>query len=490
MTAPLKAFYSVDTVREIDRLAIEDCGVPGYTLMTRAGEAATTCLLQWQPQGRSAEVLCGAGNNGGDGYVVARLLRDSGWQVTVSTVIATDKLQGDAARAFDDWSQAGGETRPWAAQLYRADVYVDALLGSGLDRPVTGVFADAIRALNAMEAPVLALDLPSGLNGDTGEIMGVAVNADVTTTFVGRKAGAWLGQGPNVCGDVHFFDLDIDSSCYDGLPVVMQGIEPFDAEHQLPSRQTTANKGDLGHVLVVGGGPGMAGAAKLCGEAALRAGAGRVSVATHPDNATAMLAACPELMVHPVSNGDDLAAQLADKTVIAFGPGLGTEDWAQSLYATLANSALPAVWDADALNLLAGAPTSMPTRIITPHPGEAGRLLDLSAQDVQTDRLYALKALDSQFGGVTVLKGAGTLVTQPAEPPRICLAGNPGMATAGMGDVLTGVIAGLLAQGLDLDAAARLGVQLHAQAGDVAAQDGERGLIASDVIAAVRQQVQ
>jgi NAD(P)H-hydrate epimerase len=295
------------------------------------------------------------------------------------------------------------------------------------------------------------------------------------------KAGLFLGSGLDHCGQVTFSDLEIGADYGSGVPAAFTRMDDALLAAALPPRARGAHKGDFGHVLVVGGGPGMAGAARLCGEAALRIGAGRVSLATHPGHAALVSMARPELMSHGIASGGDLAALLEISDVVAFGPGLGQSDWAREVYASIASSGLPAVWDADALNLLAAAPKSVANRIITPHPGEAATLLANSTAEIQSDRPAALHALAGQYGGVAVLKGAGTLVSSNTEP-FLCTSGNPGMAAPGMGDVLTGVIAGLVAQGLSLSDAASVGVELHARAGDVAAIAGERGMLASDLV--------
>ncbi|MGI9248657.1 MAG: NAD(P)H-hydrate dehydratase, partial [Woeseiaceae bacterium] len=251
-------------------------------------------------------------------------------------------------------------------------------------------------------------------------------------------------------------------------------------------RRRTAHKGDFGHVLVIGGGNGMPGAVRLCGEAALRAGAGRVSVATAPSHAAILAATRPELMSHAIEDAADLGPLLEKADVIAFGPGLGRSGWAKGLFDVVAADSRPAVWDADALNLLAESPDDAEMRIITPHPGEAATLLGLSTTAIQSDRIAAVLALQKRYGGVAVLKGSGSLIAAGQDAPSISTAGNPGMAAAGMGDVLTGVIAALLGQGLSLEQAALAGVEAHARAGDIAALNGQRGLIASDLIAELR----
>ncbi len=482
--------YSVASVREIDRAAIEDHGIPGYTLMKRAGEAAVSAARIKFPDANRWQVICGSGNNGGDGYVVARLAARGGIVVSVLTLVDPDSLTGDAAKAYTDFAAEGGVLAMWAGELDGdAELLVDAVLGSGLERDVDGAFADAVSAINAHPARVHAMDIATGIHGDTGAVMGCAVKADLTTTFVGLKAGLFLGNGPNFCGEISFAGLDIGDEARSGVEALYRRVDDDLLARTLPPRARGAHKGDFGHVLVVGGGPGMPGAARLCGEAALRSGAGRVSIATHPENAALIAATRPELMSHGLSSARELKALLAKADVVAFGPGLGQTEWARKLYDVLVKDERPAVWDADALNLLAGSPGTAENRVITPHPGEAAKLLGIDTNEVQADRPAALRALSEQYGGVTVLKGAATLTCSDEDLPFVCTSGNPGMATAGMGDVLAGVIAALLAQGLSTATAATAGVEVHARAGDLAAVAGERGLIASDVISALRSVV-
>ncbi len=482
--------YSVAAVREIDRIAIEEQGVPGYTLMQRAAAAAVREARERYPQALCWQAICGAGNNGGDGYVVARLAILEGVSASVVTLVDPESLSGDAETAHDDFVAAGGTVTPWNGGLAEdADLLVDAMLGSGLERDVAGSFADAVNAANAHPAPIHALDIATGIDGDTGEVRGCAVKADVTTTFVGLKAGLFLGAGPDYCGTVTFSGLDIDAAAY-------RAVEPSYCrpgaallKRVLPPRQRSAHKGNFGHVVVLGGGPGMPGAALLCGEAALRTGAGRVSVATHPEHAAVLAAVRPELMSRGIRAPEDLAAILESADVVAFGPGLGRSPWARALFPIMAADRRPAVWDADALNLLAEKPATAANRIITPHPGEAATLTGTDSSAIQADRPAALRALAREYGGIVVLKGAGTLISGSSGIPAICTSGNPGMAAPGMGDVLTGVIAALLAQGLSPERAALAGVELHARAGDLAARKGQRGLMASDLIAALRELV-
>jgi len=487
MNTGLTDIYSVAAVREFDRTAIEDMGIPGYTLMSRAGTATVAEAREQYPDARRWQVVCGAGNNAGDGYVVARLAAAEGIAVAVIAIIDPGSLSGDAAKAYSDFAADGGECAPWSGELdAEADLLVDAMLGSGLMRDVGGDFAACVDAINGHGAPVLALDIPTGLHGDTGAVMGCAVEANLTVTFVGLKTGLFLNDGPDHCGAIVFADLDIPEDCRDEVAPEYRRVDDEQLWQALPRRRRAAHKGDFGHVLVIGGGAGMPGAVRLCGEAALRSGAGLVSIATDPEHASLMVASRPELMPHGIRGKADLEPLLERADVIAFGPGLGRSPWAAELVAALAADGRPAVWDADALNWLAESPATLDNRVITPHPGEAGRLLGSDTASVQSDRKAAVLAMQAKFGGVAVLKGSGSLVAASVDVPWLCTSGNPGMAAAGMGDVLTGIIAALIAQGLAIEDAAIVGVEVHARAGDRAAVAGERGLLASDLLAELR----
>lgn len=454
--------------------------------MTRAGAAAVREARQRYPDAARWQVICGAGNNGGDGYVVARLAALDGIVVSVLTLVDPDHLTGDAATAWGDFVAQGGVVTPWEGELdAQADLLVDGILGSGLERDVGGEFAAAVAAINEHSAPVLALDIPTGIHGDSGAVLGTAVLADMTVTFVGLKSGLFLGDAPAFCGIVRFAGLEIPDSYRDGIKPAYRRIDDSSLAAVLQPRGRGSHKGDFGHLLLVGGGEGMPGAIRLAAEAALRTGAGRVSVATHPSHAAMLVATRPELMSHAVASAEDLEPLLEKADVIAFGPGLGQSEWAKGLYRCVAAATQPSVWDADALNLLALAPESSGNRVITPHPGEAATLLGSSTVQVQADRPAALAALAEKYGGTAVLKGAGSLVSTDSVP-YLSTSGNPGMASPGMGDVLTGVIASLLGQGLGAEMAAAAGVEVHARAGDRAAVAGERGMLASDLMTELR----
>lgn len=490
MTAPSSFVYAAAQVRQLDRIAIEELGIPGYELMTRAGRAAFELARVRHPQARRWLVLCGAGNNAGDGYVVARLAHVAGLAPVVVALCDPRRLTGDAAAAFRDFERAGGAVSPFAGAVpAETDLVVDALLGTGLARPLEGAWLRAVEAANECGRPVVALDVPSGLDADTGRPLGAAVRADLTVTFVGRKQGLYLGDGPDYAGVVHFADLGIPPARLAHVPPRLRIFDASDRARALPRRLRTAHKGDFGHVLVVGGNRGMGGAVRLAGEAALRAGAGLVSVAARPENALAAVGARPELMCRGVDGPEGLAPLLERATVVAVGPGLGQDDWARGLFERVLAAPQPLVVDADALNLLAAAPRRRDDWVLTPHPGEAGRLLGRSSGAVQADRVAAVAGLGARYGGVALLKGRGTLIAREGELPYLIDAGNPGMASGGMGDVLTGLVAGLLAQSsaTELLLAAACAADLHARAADEAARDGERGLVAGDLFGPLRR---
>jgi ADP-dependent NAD(P)H-hydrate dehydratase / NAD(P)H-hydrate epimerase len=486
------AIYTAAQVRALDTFEIEKRRVPGFTLMTRAAEAALKLLRDRWPQAKRVAVVCGAGNNGGDGYVLARLAQAAGLEALVLAATPPDRLTGDARRAQEEWLAAGGHAHPFAAHaLSGSDLIVDGLLGIGLTRAPRPESLAVIRAINAARRPVLALDIPSGVDADTGAVHETAVRADITLSFVGFKSGLFLGAGPEYAGLVLLDDLGIVAPAQPQFTPLLRRIDEADIAVSLPRRPREAHKGTSGRVLVVGGGHGMPGALRLAGFAALRAGAGLVTVAGVPENLVAVTAAHPELIYLPTSSTASLEEPIRAADVLAIGPGLTQGEWAQRLWAqALAVTGITAVVDADALNLLATRPVKLPPDwIMTPHPGEAARLLGVQTADVQRDRLGAVRELVTRYGAVAVLKGAGTLVasaTGKGIETFICERGNPGMATAGMGDVLTGVIAGLRAQIPDSARAARLGVLVHALAGDSAAQGGQRGLVASDLLAELR----
>ncbi|MEX0451044.1 NAD(P)H-hydrate dehydratase [Spiribacter sp. 218] len=480
-----QALYTPEQVRELDRRAIEDHAIPGGVLMARAGRAAWRLIRQRFPDARRLLVLCGGGNNGGDGYVIARHAAEAGLAVTLCPFAESSALGGDARRAADQALTAISPT-PFTSQcLAETDLVVDALLGTGLDRPVSGPMADAIEAVNASPCPVVAVDVPSGLSARTGQVMGVAIGAALTPTFIGLKQGLFTGQAADCVGEVVFDDLHVPAAVYDGIQPPAQRLGPTALAGALPRRPRTAHKGAFGHVLVIGGDHGMGGAVRIAAEAAARSGAGLTSVATRAGHVPALIGARPELMVHGLEQPGDLSLLRSRADVLAVGPGLGQAEWGRAVFEAARDGDRPLVVDADGLNWLARAPERRDDWVLTPHPGEAARLLDTDVAAINRDRFAAVRAIADQYGGVAVLKGAGTLISD-GRGCDVCTEGNPGMASGGMGDALTGVIAGLLAQGLTPAAAASRGVVAHARAADRAAVDGERGLLAGDVLEALR----
>lgn len=481
--------YLASQVGELDRTAIERFGIPGETLMERAGRAAFRELRRRWPNARRLLVCCGGGNNGGDGYVVARLARQAGLQVRLLGLREPGALRGSAQWAARTWLEAGGEYEAYAPgtelDATRADVVVDAVLGTGLSREVGGSARELVEAINTTGTAVLAVDIPSGLSADSGRIMGTAVHADLTVTFIGLKRGLLTGDAPDCTGALRFDDLAVPAEVYGTSEPSARRVGRNELARLLPPRPRTAHKGRHGHVLVAGGGPGMPGAVRMAGEAALRTGAGLVSIATAPEHAGSVSMGRPELMCHGVGGRAALTALLERATVIAAGPGLGRSDWAREVFETVVAAPQPLVLDADGLNLLAARPHKRGRWVLTPHPGEAARLLESGVPDVQADRFAAAVELSRRYDAVVVLKGAGTVVAG-GERLAVAATGNPGMATGGMGDVLTGVVAGLLAQGLEPFDAARLGAFVHGAAADMAAVDGERGMAALDLMAPLR----
>lgn len=463
-------------------------GTPGFELMTRAGRALHDQVNDMLPAGGVVLLLCGPGNNGGDGYVLARLLLANGFKVRVMRIATSKPLIGDAARAEAEWREVGGKVEDFQGHLsQKTDLIVDALFGIGLERPVAHDFHRAIAAINHHPAPVLSVDIPSGIHSDTGLVMGAAVNADTTLTFLGLKLGLFIGDGGDVRGELLLDGLGGELEAGEFGDAIML-IPRRAASSILPKRCRSDHKGLFGHVAVVGGDEGMSGAVRMAGEAALRAGAGLVTVATHPAHAGNVNITRPELMSIAVHGPNELARALRRATVVAIGPGMVDSVWSWMCWEAIAASDCPKVVDAGALALLARFPGRVENRVLTPHPGEAAQLLDISTAEVQADRPGAAQALYERYGGVAVLKGAGTLVAG-AKGLALCDEGNPGMATGGMGDVLTGLIAGLIAQGLDINTAAELGVQIHARAGDLAAAPFPRGLLATDLMRYIRELV-
>lgn len=482
----MNELYDCAGVRALEAAAIARAGDDGWELMQQAGQAAWSALRRAWPRAVSVLVLAGPGNNGGDGYVLARLALQDGCRVQVLALADAGPGTALARRACADYLACGGVLLAYRGTLPAADVVVDALLGLGLSRPPEGELAGLIEQLNASGLPVLSIDQPSGLQADSGAVPGVAVRAALTVAMLLPTVGLYTGSGLDHAGRVELAALEHGLSLDGLVEPCARRVAAADLPALLPRRQRDWHKGRNGHVLVLGGNHGMGGAALLAAQACLRSGAGLVSVGTRQAHVPALLAACAEVMGFDAADPQLLDARLAAASVLALGPGLGSDDWARALYAQVLASSLPRVLDADALNLLAAAPQPLPGAVLTPHPGEAARLLGWTTRQVQADRPAALHALVQRYRCVVVLKGAGSLVGAPQALPWLVDAGNPGMAVGGMGDVLTGVIAALLGQGLGALDAARAGTLLHAAAGDSAAGPHPCGMMPSDLLPHLR----
>ncbi len=482
-----RTVYTTWQVRELDRIAIEDHGIGGYELMQRAGAACLHHLRDTWPDCQALCLYCGVGNNGGDGYVIARLAMEAGLAVTVTAVGDLAALTGDALTAYEDWVACQSH-HSLATPVEDADqsctVIVDAVLGTGLSRPVAAEWLRVIQEINRAGLPVMAVDIPSGLDSDTGMPKGAAVMADVTVCFIGLKQGLLTGKAGDYTGTLVFDDLQLPASVYTGISPVAERLSHSLLPRYLMTRKPSSHKGDYGHALIIGGREGLQGAVQMAAEACARTGAGLTTLVSHAGQPPR-----PEIMSCRSNDSSALQQAFGRASVVAIGPGLGTDEEARELFEQSVLLQKPLVVDADALRILASAPRKQTHWVLTPHPGEAARLLQTTAADIQQDRMRAIHAIQQQYGGVCVLKGSGTLVSDGGAV-SVCTGGNPGMASGGMGDVLTGVISGLLAQHFSLYDAARLGVYLHARAADMAAEEGGgRGLLAMDLLPAIRRLV-
>ena len=523
--------YTVKSVVELEQIAIKQFDIPAYELMLRAGQATFDLLLQRFSTTRNVLVLCGAGNNAGDGYVVARLARQAGLNVRVISLIDPESLKNEARQAYLAWSDACDESDQITEHdvtsapilIEECDVIIDALLGTGLQRPVSAQWSDLMDLVNRssigslkgsgkdLSKPVISVDIPSGLYADTGCIAGNAIKADITVCFIGLKQGMFTADAGDVCGEVVLDDLGLPEQAYKKVSCDARLIDSPNYA-LLPERKSASHKGRFGHVLIVGGNKGMPGAVILAARAALRSGAGLVTILTEETNLAAIAQAVPEAMVKVYSLGDDdvFSETLTDSiTHIAIGMGLGQDEWSSALLKHCISIKKPLLVDADGLNLLASSMQDKETisspLVITPHPGEAARLLSgtgtdtneaLSSADIQKDRFASIRKLRARFDDVksctVVLKGAGSLIYD-GKQLLVCNQGNAAMAAPGMGDVLSGICIGLMAQLMHLSSVeaeaevslseiTALAVCLHASAADRYTKGKTRGLLASDVI--------
>ena len=504
-------------MQELDRRTIQEAGTPGTILMERAGSGVVGALEDtWgSPSGKFISIFCGKGNNGGDGFVIARLLKRKKAKVTVCLLASSRDLRGDAKIMYQRFVKTAGtsavRSNPGESQIRtlvsRSDFIVDALLGTGISAPVTDHYRTAIEIMNASQLPIIAVDLPSGIHTDSGALLGTAVKAHLTVSFGYPKIGSFLGSAIDHVGKLRIVDIGIPPGYIETMGVKADLLTGDMIRQWIPDRPPSAHKGTFGHLGIIAGSTGKSGAAALSAKAALRCGTGLVTMATpanlNPILETLVLEAMTVSM--PQTNEGTLSRDAAppletfaqEHSALAIGPGLSTHpDTVELVRSLLTKLDRPTVIDADALNALSGHTSILKdcrmTPILTPHPGEMARLLGReSGQDVNRDRLGIARQFAAVHGCIVVLKGAQTLIANANEEIAICPTGNPGMASAGMGDALTGMIGGLLAQGLIPWEAAQAGVFLHGLAGDIGAQQyGEIGLTAGDLIDSIPQAFQ
>ncbi len=471
-------FYR-EQVYRLDAEAIKHDRIIGRNLMQRAATAVWQNIAKRWPEATRMVVFAGSGNNGGDAFAIANIARSNGLQVDLFMLGDLSRQSAESAFYRDQWLAGNDQIQSWSGQCPDTDIIVDGLLGIGIDKPLNEQWQTLIRVINQQPAARVSIDIPSGLDANRGVALPAAVDADLTVSFIARKLGCYCADGPDYCGERVFADLGVSTAVQASEVPVCHALEA--AELQLPeARRHNSYKNHFGHVLVVGGNRGMSGAVRLAALAAMRSGAGLVSACVHADNYSAVAAAEAEIMVNDWSCLDSM---LERASTLVVGPGLGRDSAAEGVLHQLQNCTLPMVVDADALHADFLDGLAAGHRVITPHPGEAGRLLHSSAAEVQQDRMACLERMQKRWPATCVLKGAGTLVGQPEHSHHICLRGNPGLATAGSGDVLSGIIAGLLAQGLSPFTAASSGVYLHAYCAEHAVQDqAQESLLATDLV--------
>lgn len=488
--------YSADAVQAIDHYLIDQQGISGFELMQNAAAAAFRQLVRRWPESQPVLVLCGSGNNGGDGYLVAASAARHGLAVRIISARDPHGLRGDARKAWqravrdgvqlDIWSELDSKTQ--YSVFEQAGLIVDALLGTGATGAPRAPYDELVRGANRARCPILAIDVPSGLDATTGTVAGDAIHAELTVTFIALKTGLFTGQGADYTGDIAFEPLLGDGASENsGQSPAASRFDWARLGSRLSRRPVTAHKGMFGHVLVVGGDRGFGGAGLLAAEAAARSGAGLVTLATRPEHVSPALARCPSLMVRGVTHGSELGDLIESADVIVCGPGLGRAAWGQQMLQQVLGTDTPRLLDADALNLMSErVPARAELQVLTPHPGEAARLLGCLVKDIEANRLASAKALQERFGGVVLLKGAGTVVAGESELPWVLSGGNAGMATGGMGDVLSGMIGAIIGQERSMEHAVLIASALHlACANEASRTKGLRGLLPMDVIDAI-----
>lgn len=485
--------YSAETVQQLDAAAIKSMDGLAIRLMKRAGKAAFDEMLAVFGRPTLITVFCGSGNNAGDGYVLAALAAQRRIPVQIIELGDIKKFSPETKQARDFALQAKVPTIPFDASVeVDQGVIVDALLGIGCDGRLRDPYNKAVMVINDASLPVLAIDIPTGLNADTGAVIDIAVKADITVTFVGAKKGLFSGRGPALCGEIVYDSLDICDSLFENFRPDAQLMDLDNLMESFPQVEADVYKSQRGHCMIIGGDQGYGGAVAMAAESALRVGSGLTSVATQPQHITAVLARCPEVMACGVISGQQLEPWLHRPSTLVIGPGMGRSAWSEQLLQKAVAAGLPMVLDADALNILAQGvvvPAGKDYQwVLTPHAAEAARLLDVTVEEIQADRFTAVRQIQQKYNAVVLLKGSGTLIAGQDSVIKVCPYGNSAMATAGTGDLLSGIIGGLIAQGMSLQMATELGCCLHSAAADMAVDAlGSRGISATDLLPYIRQ---
>ena len=456
--------YTAKETKKIDNLAIKEKEISGYSLMQRAAEFALDVILKEFGPLEELVIFCAKGKNSGDGFLLGSLAKEFGLNVTIVTCCPSKEIKGVSSKAFKEMKASKARiisiNSIGKLKVSGKAVIVDALIGTGIKGNLRKNIKDSILALNRLgtKLPVVSLDIASGVNPDTGEVEDICVYADITTTFVAQKRGCFTSIGKKVSGEVMYSDLEIPKKLFTKVTATSSIVNFEEYIDKVVYREQDAHKGNFGHVLVIGGDRGLGGAGLLASKAAVYSGAGLTSLVTRPEHVNASLVSCPEVMVKGVNSGQDLEEHLIKPTVIAIGPGLGQTAWSEQMIQRVFWEAekreVTVIMDADALNLIPKLKLSskLPRRLVlTPHPGEAATLLNTNVETIESDRFASSAKIQKKFNATVVLKGSGTVICHQKNGVQqwgICNAGNPGMASGGMGDVLTGIIAGMLAQGL------------------------------------------
>lgn len=488
------ALYNRDQIRAMEQVCICQYQISEADLMMRAGKASVDLIYQYWQSLQRVVIYCGQGNNAGDGFVIAKLLHQQGVQVHI---ILTRIIKSSQKTPFNYFQQCEALKipiyffdDPKVQQMIKKSpcLVIDALLGTGLNRPLDTDYKQAVEQINASRAPVLSIDIPTGLNADSGySYQQQAVKADKTITFIGLKKGLFTADGREYCGEIFYHGLEIPAPVFATQIHAARRVDWQRFKTDLPHRHQNSHKGTHGHLLIIGGAKGMGGAVMMAAQAAFRTGVGKVTIATDPSHAAFLNLNHPEIVCRGIDHQDQLTPLLDSCDAISIGMGLGKNQWACQLFNAALGSKKPLIVDADGLYFLPLSLSLHQNIIQTPHPKEAASLLSISSQLVQQNRFDALQQLQQKFNHTIVLKGAGTLIaTNDQQPPAVCSNGNAGMAVAGMGDSLAGILGALVGQGMSMDDAALFGVCLHAKAGDIASKKGEIGMITSDLLAPLR----